>query len=359
MTTILIFLIVLSVLVFVHELGHFAVAKWSGMRVDEFGFGFPPRLFAYKKGGTEYTINLIPLGGFVKIHGESGEEADDPGSFASKPKWKRFLVLIAGVAMNIVLAWVLLSAGFMAGMPAILDGADVSSANVEGAHVEVLYVLPDSSADRAGVELGDHLSIIDGVSVIDAEQAREQIGLIPEGTEATLMVDRQGESVEIHVSPEKIDNDLIAIGTQLATVGTVQYNPFVSVWKGAEATVALTSATVVGFGDLIKGIFTGKGAGEAVAGPVGIAVLTGEIADLGFVYLIHFAALLSINLAILNVILFPALAGGRIFFLALETIRRKPVTPKLEGMTHALGFALLMILVVLITYKDIMNLIAG
>ncbi|NQV12038.1 RIP metalloprotease RseP [Candidatus Uhrbacteria bacterium] len=359
MTTILIFLIVLSLLVFVHELGHFAVAKWSGMRVDEFGFGFPPRLFAYKKGGTEYTINLIPLGGFVKIHGESGEDSEDTDSFASKPKWKRFLVLIAGVAMNIMLAWVLLSVGFMAGLPAILDDADLGSATVKDAHVEVLFVLPDSAADRAGIMLGDHLTVIDGTSVIDSEQAREQIGLIPEGTEATLTVERKGESIDVHVAPELIEDDLVAIGTQLATVGMVQYGPFSSIWQGGVATVNLTSATAVGFVDLIHGLITGNGAGDAVAGPVGIAVLTGEIADLGFIYLIHFAAMLSINLAILNIIPFPALDGGRIFFLGVEAIRRKPVTARLEGMTHAIGFALLMILVVLVTYKDIMNLIAG
>lgn len=359
MTTILIFLIVLSLLVFVHELGHFAVAKWSGMRVDEFGFGFPPRLFSYKKGGTEYTINLIPLGGFVKIHGESGEDRMDSDSFAGKPIWKRFLVLIAGVAMNILLAWVLLSAGFMAGLPAIIDDSDFDFAAISDAHVEVLFVLPDSPAERAGMLLGDRITAIDGASIMDSDHAREQIGLVPEGVEATFTVDRNGESRDLYIKPELIDNGLVAIGTQLATVGMVKYSPIESIWYGGKATVNLTYATAIGFADLIQGLVKGNGAGDAVAGPIGIAVLTGEIVDLGFVYLVHFAAMLSINLAILNIIPFPALDGGRIFFLAIEAVRRRPTTARIEGMTHAIGFGLLMILVVLVTYKDIVNLISG
>mgnify|MGYP002633837405 CR=1 FL=1 len=359
MSTILIFLIVLSLLVFVHELGHFAVAKWSGMRVDEFGFGFPPKLFGFKRGETEYTINLIPLGGFVKIHGESGDDRDDPRSFASKSKWRRFLVLIAGVTMNVLFAWALLSVGFMMGLPAGIDGEELKGATIEDVHVEVLYVLPDSPADEAGIKLGDRFLVIDGVSVLDSDQARERIGMADAGQDVEFVIERGGASETLTIAPQVIEDDLVAIGTHLATVGRVSYNPIMSVWHGAEATAALTVATFVGFKDLIVGLVIGNGVASGISGPVGIAVITGEIADLGFVYLLHFAALLSVNLAILNIIPFPALDGGRILFLGIEAVRRKPATAKIEGMVHGIGFLMLMILVVLVTYKDIAGLIIG
>lgn len=356
MTTVLLFLAVLALLVLVHELGHFVVAKWSGMRVDEFGFGFPPKLFGFKKGETEYTVNLIPLGGFVKIHGESGEERDDPRSFASKPIWKRFLVLVAGVAMNVLLAWGLLTIGFIAGLPSAIDGVDFVGADVRDVNTQVTYVLPESPADEAGFTLGDRVLSVNGQAAVDAEHARELIGLADAGEEIEVLVERGTEGqVAIAVAPEEIEPGLIAIGTQLTTVGLVRYPVHLAIVQGAVATIDMTAMTAVGFWDLIGRLVTGQGLGGEVSGPVGIAVLTGEVADLGFVYLLNFAAVLSVNLAILNIIPFPALDGGRILFLLIEIVRRKPATARIEATVHGLGFALLMILVVLVTYKDIVK----
>ncbi|PIR47308.1 RIP metalloprotease RseP [Candidatus Uhrbacteria bacterium CG10_big_fil_rev_8_21_14_0_10_50_16] len=357
MITALIFIAVLAVLVLAHEFGHFAVAKWSGMRVDEFGFGFPPKLFGIKRGETEYTINLIPLGGFVKIHGESGEERDDPRSFASKSIWKRFLVLVAGVTMNVLLAWVLLSAGFMAGLPTAIDGGDFAGGNVKDEQVQITYVLPGSPAEEVGLVLGDRVLSVNGQSVIDAAQTRELIGLAQAGEELELVIARTGEdqSRTIMVAPVQIEEGLIAIGTQLTTVGYVSFPPHLALLNGATSTANMVAMTAVGFWDLLGRLVTGKGLGGDVSGPVGIAVLTGQVADLGFVYLLNFAAVLSVNLAILNILPFPALDGGRVFFLLIELIRRKPVTPKFEATVHAAGFAMLMILVVLVTYKDLLR----
>jgi len=359
MTTIILFIIILSLLVFVHELGHFSVAKWSGMKVDEFGFGFPPKLFGYKwKGGeTEYTINAIPLGGFVRIHGESGDDRDNPRSFSSKPIWKRFLVLIAGVTMNVLFAWFLFWIGFMVGMPTVLDDADFDTSDISDSHVGILYVLPDSPAQAAGLKMGDELISVDNVSVLDSKQGREQIGFVDEGSEMVLSIVRDGESSEIVVSPEAIEDDKVAIGIQLATLGTVKYGPIGAVRYSFRATVNTVVVTAVGFKDLIGGLFAGEGA-QGAAGPIGIAKITGDYAALGVAHLLYFAAFLSVNLAILNVLPFPALDGGRIFFLMIEAIRRKPVSAEIEGMVHSLGFAVLMILVFVVTYGDIMNLIA-
>ncbi|MEK7108289.1 MAG: RIP metalloprotease RseP [Patescibacteria group bacterium] len=358
MTTLLIFLVVLAVLVLAHEAGHFFAAKWASMRVDEFGFGFPPRLFGVRRGETEYTVNLIPLGGFVKIHGESGEDRGDPRSFASHSLAKRFLVLVAGVCMNVVLAWVLLSVGFMIGLPSALDGADYNPAYVSNVQTQITYVLPGSPAQEAGLKLGDRVLTVDGVVAIEASHARELIGRVDEGMDATLTIERPGDHQArvISLAPRAMEGGRVMIGTELTTVGRVQLPPHLAMAYGAQATIDMTTATARGFWGLITRLVRGEGVGVEVSGPVGIAIMTGEIADLGFVYLLQFAALLSVNLAILNILPFPALDGGRILFLVIEFFRRKPATPAIESAVHGIGFVLLMILVVLVTYKDIVRL---
>jgi regulator of sigma E protease len=359
MITIILFILILSLLVFVHEFGHFSVAKWAGMKVEEFGFGFPPKLFGIKKGETLYSVNLIPLGGFVKIFGESGEERDDPRSFAGKSKRKRFLVLVAGVVMNALFAWLLLAGGFMYGLPAGLDEPLPGNPSVRDVSVQVTYVLPDSTADRAGLTMGDEVLAVNGTSSMDADRARELIGLVPSGQDLTLIVSRDGVSRDVILAPELIDDGRVVIGTQLTTVGLVSYGPIASVIQGANATINLTAATLEGFGSLLGRLFKGEGVSADLAGPVGIAAMTGDVAELGIPYLIHFTALLSINLAILNILPFPALDGGRIFFLFVEAIRRKPISEKIERSAHGLGFLLLILLVILVTYRDIAGLISG
>ncbi|MEK7529369.1 MAG: site-2 protease family protein, partial [Patescibacteria group bacterium] len=229
---VLIFIVILSLLVFVHEAGHFSIAKWAGMKVEEFGFGFPPRLFGVRRGETEYSVNLIPLGGFVKIFGESGEHQDDPRSFASRSKWKRFLVLIAGVAMNVLLAWVLLMGGFAVGLPTAVDEPLPGQPHITDSSVQITYVLPDSSAADAGVELGDRVLAVNGTSVLDAARARELIGTVAEGETLELTVERDGVSRTLEMSPRQIENGQIAIGTQITTVGIVRYGFFDAVIQG-------------------------------------------------------------------------------------------------------------------------------
>ncbi|MBI4714210.1 RIP metalloprotease RseP [Candidatus Uhrbacteria bacterium] len=356
MGTILLFIIVLSLLVFVHELGHFLVAKKTGMKVEEFGFGFPPKLFGIKKGDTVYSINWIPLGGFVRIKGESGDHKEDSDSFASKKIWQRFSVLIAGVAMNLVLAAIFLSIGFMVGLPSIVDENLPKSARVEESKLTIMTVLEKSPAKEAGVNEGDNIVSIDGRVFDLAQDARDHIsekGL--SGIE--LVTQSKDESYKTFVlTSEPLEGtEIIGIGLGFELTGFVSYPFFQSIWQGILTTGELTFAIVAAFIGIIANLISGQGVGVDLSGPVGIAVLTGQVAALGLIHLLQFTALLSINLAVINVLPFPALDGGRLLFLVIEKFRGKNVNVKIETAVHNFGFLLLMVLVVLVTYKDFVN----
>lgn len=353
-TTFIIFVVVLSLLVFVHELGHFLTAKKMGMKVDEFGFGFPPRAFGIKIKETVYSINWIPLGGFVKIKGESGEHSDDQDSFASKPAWRRFLVLVAGVTMNIVLAFVLLSAGFMAGLPSVIDENVPASARVSDVALRIMSVAEDGPAAAAGIGAGDKLISIDGQIFTEPEAARSYIGNNAEsGIEVVYESRSDGTEHTKTLEAAHIESvNITGIGVGMAKTGKVAFAPHEALWRGATFTGILTYEVVKAFGGLIKSLVVEQKVTVDLSGPVGIAVLTGEAASLGIVYLLQFTALLSINLAVVNILPFPALDGGRVIFLIIEKIRRKAVSQNVEAIVHNFGFLLLMVLVVLVTYRD-------
>ena len=357
MFTALIFLAVLSLLVLSHEAGHYFVARRSGMDVEEFGFGFPPRLFSWTRRGTIYSFNLIPLGGFVKLRGEDGEDRR-AGSFASASKGRRFAVLIAGVTMNLVLAWVLLSVGYLRGLPTVLDGNVEAARAASSSWVEVVSLVPGSPAEEAGLMRGDRILAVDGVNagVMDADAVRSRIKEHPLGESVALRVARGKDDRVLSIPLKELTPGTVAIGTHLATIGFLRFGFFTALWEGLRATWAITVATVFGFVDLLRGLFAGSGVASEVSGPVGIAVMTGEMARRGLGYLLYFAALLSVNLAVLNVLPIPALDGGRVLFLLLEVVRRRPVTARLEQWVHGIGFAALLLLVGFVTIKDISGL---
>jgi len=352
--TALILIIVLSLLVFVHELGHFLTAKRAGIRVDEFGFGFPPRAYSVKRGGTVYSINWIPLGGFVKIKGESGEHASDKDSFASKPLHVRALVLSAGVIMNIVLCWVLLSVGYLIGLPQIVDEGLSPYARITDSKIQVSTVLEGSPAERAGIKSGDTILKVSGVPVTDAQQVRDA-ALISPG-DVFMSVARDGKNIDFAITPERLA--IIGkpgIGVALAKTGLVSYPAHIAPLEGAHATWVLTSDILSAFGGLIRDLFVDRKVSVELSGPVGIAFITADVAKLGFRYILQFTALLSINLAIINIFPIPALDGGRLAFLLVEAVRRKPLGRNIETITHNVGFALLMTLVVVITFRDVVK----
>ena len=356
MGSIILFLIVLSVLVLVHEAGHFFTALWMGMKVEEFGVGFPPRAWSKIKNGIRYSINWIPLGGFVKIKGESGEDRMDPDSFGSKPAWKRFIVLIAGVAMNMILAVVLFSIGYGIGLPQALDDLP-ASAHVREQQIYVADVAPESPASEVGLQSGDVLTSIDDVAFVSAEEAQNYIQAHVD-SEMTLRVKREQDFFVYSATPRElaIAGNNKVLGVSLVTTGIVSYPWYLAPVKGAETTFIYTREILRAFGGLFSNLIVHQQVSADLSGPVGIAAMTGQVAKMGFAYLLQFAALLSINLAVLNVLPLPALDGGRILFLAIEKIIRRPVPSRVEGTVHAAGFALLMILVVVITFKDITKL---
>lgn len=354
MITIIIFVAILSLLVFVHELGHFVSAKKSGVRVDEFGFGFPPRIFGVKRGETIYSVNWIPLGGFVKIKGESGEKRTDKDSFGHQSIFHRTIILAAGVIMNVLLAWVLLSFGYVIGLPQVVE--DLSPyARVADAKIRVISVLKDSPADKAGFKAGDTVLSIDGATVAEVEQVRgttEQ----KKGMEVAVSVKREGNIETVKVVPDYIEQTgRTGIGVALVKTGIVSYPFWLAPIEGLHATWVFSKDIVMAFYGLFRDLFVHKEVTVEFSGPVGIAVMTGEVAKLGFRYLIQFTALLSLNLAMINILPFPALDGGRIVFLIAEALRGRAVSRKIEIVTHNIGFALLMMLVIVVTYRDVVR----
>ncbi len=355
--TILLFVLILSVLVFVHELGHFIVARKMGMRVDEFGFGFPPRLFSIKKNGTTYSLNWIPIGGFVRIKGEDGANRADHDSFASKKPWQRFLVLVAGVVMNFALAIILLSVGFMMGLPSVIEGTLPKGAHVEQSKLSVMQVLPDSPAARKGMVEGDVIVSFNTKVFATGDEARAYIA--EHGKNGMDIViekkDRHFETIQVQSEPLK-GTDKVGIGVAFVQTGLVSYGFFPAIGQGIMTTGRFTKEIFFTFGNMIKGLVMNQRVDGDLAGPIGIAVMTGQVASMGVVYLLQFAALLSINLAVINILPFPALDGGRIFFLMIEKLRRRSINERFETVTHNLGFLFLMVLIVLVTYGDVMRL---
>ncbi len=353
MGTILLFVIVLSLLVFVHELGHFFMARKMGMRVDEFGFGFPPRAFGIRKGDTIYSINWIPLGGFVKIKGESGEHKHDKDSFSSKKPWQRFLVLVAGVVMNLVLAAVLFSGGYMIGLPSIIDDTLPESATVSSYELAVMQVLEGSPAAEAGVVPGDVIASIDGRVFESDIEAREYF-VAEASTGVEVVVQGEDETYRTYqlTSAYLEAAETEAVGIGFVGTGLVSYPFFSAISQGIYTTGQFTYEVAYAFYALIRDLVVTQEVAVDLSGPVGIAVMTGEVAAMGLVYLMQFTAILSINLAIINILPFPALDGGRILFLAIEKLRGRAVNERMEIVVHNLGFMFLMVLVVLVTYKD-------
>lgn len=361
--SILIFLVILLVLVLAHEWGHFFTAKKFGIRVDEFGFGFPPKLFGKKIGETEYTFNLLPLGGFVKIFGESPDEESISGpdkdrSFVNKPKWQQAIVLFAGIFMNFIVAWVLLSVGFMSGLP--MSASVESDQVVKNPQLTVVSVLPESPAQIAGLKSGDKiLSIRRGEAVLENPNPETFRAFISSQVAPVDVSYRRGkaEPTTLSVTPRLDTNqDKPLIGISMDMIGIAKLPPHEALWEGLKLNWYITEGTVLGIVGLITDSFKGQGSLEAVTGPVGMVGIVGDAYEFGFVYLLSFAALISINLAIINLVPFPALDGGRLFFLLIEAIKGSRLNPKVANTANIIGFALLILLMLFVTYHDIAKL---
>ncbi len=349
--TVILFFIVLAVLIFVHELGHFLFARANGIRVDEFKLGFGPKIFAWKRGGTEYGLNLIPFGGYVKIFGENPDDEsihgpDKAHSFVHKKKWQQVIVLAAGVFFNFVFAWILIVFAFSAGVPASPARYPQYENRMQNVHIAITYVEPKSPADLAGLKPGDEIkgytTVEDLQKAIDASAS---MGILINGKVVT--------------AKEGIVSGKYAIGIAMDKVGTLQLPIHLALYEGAVFTVEMMKAIAVGLYDLVAGIFQGTSKLSSVTGPIGIAGLVRDAAGLGFSYLLMFTALISINLGVLNLVPFPALDGGRILFVLIEAISRRKIKPAVANAVNGIGFALLITLMIVVTYRDIVRIFVG
>lgn len=423
LTTIIVFIIILGILVFAHELGHFIVARRNGIKAEEFGFGFPPRIVgiqflqgkdkqkiseiesvevkttdikigkeeiiqetitekihtsekmmpvkkwriiwgskdgddeneksdlqeAHKKrfsGGTIYSLNWLPIGGFVRIKGEDGDGRKDADSFASKSPWIRIKVLAAGVIMNFVLAWLLLSITFMVG-----SYQDVTGENVNGSKILIESIEKNSPAEKMGMNIGDVIiKNGEGTNFSTVEQVQQYINS-NKGKEITLVLQRGDEQLSLVGTPRiETEQGQGALGISgLGEVIKIKYSFFKALWMGLKE---IGSMFVV-IGQIFNNLFHGKSTGIEVMGPVKLAVFTGQIIPLGFVFILRFIAIFSVNLGIINILPFPALDGGRILFILIEKIKGKPVSQKVEQIFHTAGMMILLALMLFITLREI------
>ncbi len=355
MTTI-IFLIVLAVLIFVHELGHFLAARACGIRVDAFALGFGPKLLSKKVGETTYSLNLIPFGGYVKIFGENPDDESIHGpdmnrSLVHKAKWQQAIVLVAGVFFNFLFAWILVSTAFMFGVPAATSSYPQYEDRMKEPHIVITYINPSSPADKAGLKAGDILS---GFPSLESLQKA-----IDESTDKgiTLTYTRSEQVSSTTIIAEKgIVEGKYAIGIAMDTVATLRLPLHRAIMEAMKFTIHTISATFTGLKDLIVSAVQGEAHLSSISGPVGIAGLIGDAARLGFNYLIMFTAIISINLGVLNLVPFPALDGGRLLFVGIEAVMRRKIRPVIANTINTIGFALLLLLMVIVTFQDILKL---
>jgi regulator of sigma E protease len=357
MVTFIIFVIVISVLIFVHEFGHFLFAKRAGMKVEEFGFGFPPRIFGKRIGETLYSINWIPFGGFVKVFGEDGTSRGTKGSFGSKSFPARMKVVTAGVVMNFLFAVFLLMIGNFLGLRiGLLDDADISLAREK--KIQIIQVAQDSPAQEADIRMLDEIigfKMQNGfMNYVYNSDELSEFTRNHAGETTTVIIGRGDELIEKELYlREDFPEGQGPMGVSAILTGVISHNWHTSIWKGVHDGVILTVNTIYGYFFLFKQlIFGGELIGD-VSGPIGIATLTGQAAKVGFNYLIQFVALISVNLAILNSIPFPALDGGRAFMLLLEKAKGSPLNEKVERYLNTVGFLVLLALMLWITVRDI------
>jgi len=361
--SIILFIIILAALILVHELGHFIAAKRAGVRVDEFGLGFPPRLFQKKIGETVYSINAFPIGGFVKIFGEDPNDeslmgVDSIRSLTHKKRYVQAWIISAGVVFNLLFAWLLISSGFIVGLPYSVDDTKYG-ARVQNPSLTITQVLQSSPAEEAGLKAGDIIANIgfesDGITNPGIDATQE---FISSHSEISLTYIRGAETKTVALqSEEGIVDGRRAIGISMDVIGILKLPIHEAFFAGLSTTASMTYAMAIGIFDFLKNIFIGQADFQDIAGPVGIVGIVSDASTLGFVHLISLTAVISINLAIINLLPFPALDGGRLFFLLIETIKRSPIKPEVANIANGIGFIVLIAIMVAVTFHDIAKLI--
>ncbi len=343
--SVILVIIFLSLLVLVHELGHFLSAKFFGVKVEEFGFGFPPKITGIKKGGTTYSLNLLPLGGFVKIFGENGDDLNlkRKDSFNAQPTWRKSVIIGAGVIMNLILAWLILGIVIAVGTPL---------------KVIVTSVAPNSPASEAIIKPGDSISeIILNDKIIKTETSKIFLDAINNNLDkdiALRIVSESGDEETKKVSPRsRPPKGEGPLGITIAESGVKKEPLPVNFFKSALIVGEETGLAFKGFFGVVKGLIIGDGSISKITGPVGIFTFAEQTSKKGILPLMYFAAIISINLAVLNIIPIPALDGGRLLFIIIEKIRKKSLSFRFQAIANAIGFIALLTLIIIVTIKDI------
>ena len=362
--TIILFILVLVALIVVHELGHFVVAKLSGMRVDEFGVGYPPRARSWKYGETEYTLNWLPFGGFVKIYGEDEQDRVEGSdqthrAFGSRPRILQALVLLAGIFMNLLFAWILLSTTLALGTTrALAPGDEARATNIR---LFVADVLPGAPAQTSGLMPGDEVqSASFSGHTFTGSNSSEFTAFIASDTTLepiSLTVLRNDKEVTLIATPHTgviaADPSRAALGLAVATSGILAVPWSEAPKEGLLLTWEITKATAKGLWHFFAGVFTFSADLSQVSGPIGIAGAVGSASSHGLSALLSLTAIISINLALINVLPLPALDGGRLLFVLIESITRRPIPARVGRIVNGAGFAFLILLMVVVTGHDL------
>ena len=355
--TILLIILIFSALVIAHEWGHFIVARRNGVKVDEFGIGFPPKVFSRIKGGTEYSINALPLGGFVRLKGED-EQLKAEDSFSSKSYRSRAKIIMAGVGVNFLIAYIILVILLVFGIPALLPSGFVKFGPIKPSKIETSPLLTvsvnkNSAAEKAGITTGTEIIKFNGQDVKTTEEL-QKLTKENAGNMVTVETRKSGNSKSYEVQLSK-DGKNGYLGIAAEPMEIAKYNPLSALIAAFVAIVQLAIATVAAFGSFIAGLFTRAQVSSNVAGPVGIVSIFGGVMQFGWRYVLAFIASISLSLAVINSLPIPALDGGRFALMTLTRLGVK-ITPEKERIAHIVGFVFLIILIVIVTISDITRL---
>ncbi len=353
-TTLLVFLAVLLLLVIIHELGHFLAAKKVGIRVDEFAFGFKPRIWSKKVGETTYSINSIPLGGYVRLYGEDSNEKG-ARSLGSKTIAERAFVMVAGAAMNILLGWLILMILFIVGFQPIFPGIEKNPFVNSNPETVLENIAPNSPAEASGMKVGDIFLSVDGQKLGYADVVAY---INKHKGQSVFFVVRHKDNIEqiITVVPrENPPPGQGALGVSLGSQGEVKTSVLKAPLAALYESGRMIGLSVAGFGTFISGLVVHQQVSNDVTGLIGIGALTGVARRLGFAYLIQLVMVISIGLGVINLMPILPLDGGHIAALVYEKIKKRPLTEKQLGALSTAGLVFVLMLFVLVTYKDIMR----
>lgn len=363
--SIILFIIILAALILVHELGHFLAAKRAGVRVDEFGIGFPPRIWKKKVGETVYSINAFPVGGFVKIFGEDPNEEslkgkDSARSLTHKKRYIQAWIVSAGVVFNLLFAWLLISGGFMIGLPYSVDDSAYGG-RVANPALTITQVTPNSPAEKAGLKGGDIItSLSSGNDSLGSPRVAATQKFIASHDDVALTYERGATTKTVTVRGEEgLVDGRRAIGISMDVIGILKLPIHEALYVGLSTTASITISMAIGIFDFFKNVFIGHANFRDISGPVGIVGIVSDASTLGFIHVLSLMAIISINLAIINLLPFPALDGGRLVFLLIEAIKRSPIKPEITNIANGIGFLILIAFMVFVTFHDVLKLFQG